>query len=322
MNELISVIVPVYNVEKYLERCVKSILRQTYTNLEIILVDDGSPDKSGKICDELANKDARISVIHKKNGGASSSRNAGIEFSHGEFICFVDSDDYIEKDYVMTLYNLIKRNNADLAKINYVEVNTDDYSEQSKDEKEKVFLEDDVEYAYLALKVDSACVFLYRRDLIGNTRFEVGKTSEDILFNFEIFKKAKKLVYLPANKYYYFYNIDSVSNGLLDRNMMNYLYCRKNIYEYYCATGNAVLITKSEALYARAAMGLMTRMTVYGISDELSEKECRILFKNEFMLHKKVFFKDDDIPISRKIMAIGVFYFYPVVKFLAKFIKY
>ena len=322
MSQLVSVIIPVYNTEKYLKRCVESVLRQTYTNLEIILVDDGSPDKSGEICDELASKDARISVVHKENGGLSSSRNAGIDFSHGEFICFVDSDDYIENDYVMTLYNLIEKHNADLAKINYAEVTTDNYSEKSKCEKEVLFLGKEVEYAYLALKVDSACVFLYRKELIGNTRFELGKTSEDIPFNFEIFRKAKKFVYLPVNKYYYFYNINSISNGSLDKNMMNYLYYRKAIYDYYCTKGNAILKEKSEALYGRAAMGLMTRMVLYGISDELSENEYRTLFKNEFKLHKKAFFQDKDIPAPRKVLAIVVFYFYPMSKFLRIFVKH
>ena len=98
MNNLISVIVPVYNVEKFLVKCVDSILAQTYTNLEIIIVDDGSPDNCPAICDELAKKDSRIKVIHKENGGASSARNAGLDIAKGEYIGFVDGDDYIAKD--------------------------------------------------------------------------------------------------------------------------------------------------------------------------------------------------------------------------------
>lgn len=96
-NPLISVIVPIYKVEKYLQKCVQSIINQTYKNLEIILVDDGSPDNCGIICDKLAERDDRIRVIHKKNGGLSSARNAGIEIANGEYIGFVDSDDYIEE---------------------------------------------------------------------------------------------------------------------------------------------------------------------------------------------------------------------------------
>ena len=108
-NELISIIVPVYKVEKYLEKCVKSILKQTYTNLEIILVDDGSPDNSGKMCDELAKVDDRIKVYHKKNGGLSDARNYGVERANGEYIGFVDSDDYIHECMYEKLYEAIKK---------------------------------------------------------------------------------------------------------------------------------------------------------------------------------------------------------------------
>ena len=100
MNDLISVVIPVYRVEKYLERCVESVINQTYANLEIILIDDGSPDNSGNICDEYAKIDKRIKVIHKKNGGLSDARNVGIENSKGKYITFIDSDYYIEENYV------------------------------------------------------------------------------------------------------------------------------------------------------------------------------------------------------------------------------
>ena len=111
----ISVIVPVYNVEKYLRKCIESILNQTFREFELILVDDGSTDSSGKICDEYALKDSRIKVIHKENGGASSARNAGLDVAKGEYIGFVDSDDWIEMDMYGELYRLIKENNTDIS---------------------------------------------------------------------------------------------------------------------------------------------------------------------------------------------------------------
>ena len=107
MLTLVSIIVPVYKTERYLSRCLRSILAQDYQELDIILVDDGSPDNSGVLCDELAQTDARIQVIHKKNGGLSSARNAGIKAAKGDYICFIDSDDYVAKDYVSTLYGLM-----------------------------------------------------------------------------------------------------------------------------------------------------------------------------------------------------------------------
>lgn len=121
--ELITVIVPVYKTEKYLKRCVDSILAQTYTNIEIILVDDGSPDKSPILCDKLANKYEQISVVHQKNGGLSAARNTGIECAHGEYISFVDSDDYIDSGMLQRLYYMIKKHNAEVAMLQYLEVN-------------------------------------------------------------------------------------------------------------------------------------------------------------------------------------------------------
>ncbi|MBR5438689.1 MAG: glycosyltransferase family 2 protein [Clostridia bacterium] len=119
MNNLISVIVPVYNVQKYLPRCIESVLNQTYKNFELILVDDGSPDNCGAICDEYAKKDDRIKVIHKQNGGVSSARNAGIKIAQGEFINFIDSDDWIPNDSLENMINLQKENNVDLVCCTY-----------------------------------------------------------------------------------------------------------------------------------------------------------------------------------------------------------
>ena len=113
-NSKISIIVPIYNVEKYLRKCIDSILNQSYDNLQIILVDDGSPDNCPKICDEYLNKDNRIQVIHKSNGGLSSARNAGIKVANGKYIAFIDSDDYIELNMIEKLVNAIEKSNADL----------------------------------------------------------------------------------------------------------------------------------------------------------------------------------------------------------------
>ena len=125
MNELISVIIPIYKVEAFLFRCVESVMRQTYENIEIILVDDGSPDNCPGMCDELALKDKRIKVYHKENGGLSDASNYGVERAHGKYIAFIDSDDYISDDYIEYLYNMLKKNDADISCCGYVETSED-----------------------------------------------------------------------------------------------------------------------------------------------------------------------------------------------------
>ena len=318
MKAKVSIIIPVYKTESYLKRCIDSVRRQDYENLEIILVDDGSPDESGRICDDISSQDARIRVIHKENGGLSSARNAGIEIATGEYICFIDSDDYVARDYVSTLYYLITKHNADLSKINYIEVSNDNYDGRDGKSKEVVFEGKNVEEAYFDLRVDSACVFMYKRQLVGETRFPIGKTSEDIPFNFEIFQKAKKLVYMDVNKYYYYHNPESISNGPLDMNMFNYLYFRKDIYDFYKKHSNNTLLSKAEALYARAAMGLMARMALFGVTPDLSEIDSKKCLKKAFADHSRAFFKDKNIEVSRKALAILVFYFYPLAKIIGK----
>ena len=122
-KRLISIIIPVYNVEEYIEQCIQSVINQTYKKLEIILIDDGSLDKSGKICDAYADRDKRIIVIHKENGGLSDARNKGIDIASGEYITFVDSDDYVEDSFIEDLYTTLINNNAEMSICNIIKVN-------------------------------------------------------------------------------------------------------------------------------------------------------------------------------------------------------
>ena len=139
MEDLISIIIPVYKVEKYIYKCIDSVLNQTYKNLEIILVDDGSPDKCPEICEEYAKKDNRIKIIHKKNGGLSDARNAGLKVATGKYIGFVDSDDYIEKDMYQVLYNNIIKTNSDISIVNLKEVKENEIIENNvKDEQNTI----------------------------------------------------------------------------------------------------------------------------------------------------------------------------------------
>ena len=141
MDSLISVIVPIYNVEKYLERCVESIINQTYKNLEIILVDDGSPDNCPQMCDDYAKKDSRIKVVHKKNGGLSDARNAGMKVATGEYVSFIDSDDYISLDFYETLLETIVDNDSDIVECSVVKFyENGKFDEYSDDQMIKILI--------------------------------------------------------------------------------------------------------------------------------------------------------------------------------------
>lgn len=319
--ELITVIVPVYKTEKYLKRCVDSILAQTYTNIEIILVNDGSPDKSPILCDELANKYEQISVVNQKNGGLSAARNTGIECAHGEYISFVDSDDYIDSGMLQRLYYMIKKHNAEVAMLQYLEVNDKTILPQIKKVAEQVYLEEETEKAFLELKIDSVCVGLYSKAAIGMVRFPIGRTSEDIPFNFEIFRRIRRFVFIPERRYYYYYNIHSISNGCLNKNMFNYLFFRKEIYEYYLNGNNIKFILMAEALYARAAMGLLIRMAIYGIAKDLDEKIIKKKLQKILSQHKKVFFRSHDIPFTRKLMGFCGLYTYIILKIAGRVLR-
>lgn len=199
MKPLITVIVPVYNVEGYLNRCVESIANQTYRNLEIILVDDGSRDGCPGLCDTWVKSDSRIKVIHKKNGGVSSARNAGLDIACGEYIAFVDADDYIISNMLEKLINGAVLNNCD---ISICRVSSD---ESAPNEQAKVY-ENDVLSLYLSDSLCRPSVFakLYSRQVIQGLRFDPSiKIGEDYIFNFYAFKNARRVVMLEERLYYY-----------------------------------------------------------------------------------------------------------------------
>ena len=213
---LISVIVPIYKVERYLAKCIDSILAQTYSNLEIILVDDGSPDMCGEICDDYALKDERINVIHKENGGLSSARNAGIDIAQGEYIGFVDSDDYIEPYMYEKLYCAIEQNNCRLAvcNINYVFENGKVVPKCDK-EKDKLmdFEEAIIEMNTYRIFDMGAWSKLYHKDLFKTIRFPVGKLSEDFFIMPQIFDKAQRISYVSTPCYNYFQRQNSITKN-------------------------------------------------------------------------------------------------------------
>ena len=211
-NELVSIVVPVYKVENYLKECIDSILHQTYTNFELILVDDGSPDKCGEICDDYARTDNRIRVIHKANGGLSDARNAGIDIAKGKYITFVDSDDYISNEYLSVLFQAASESNADI--VQGAESQQPELLDQVKDfhnvelssmqALKSMFLFDIVQVM--------AWGKLYKSCLFHEIRYPKGKINEDNFTTYKLIAKSRTVACLPRIIYYYRVNPTGIMN--------------------------------------------------------------------------------------------------------------
>ncbi len=212
----ISVIVPVYNVEKYLSRCVDSVLNQTYTDFELLLVDDGSPDNCGKICDEYSKKDSRVFVIHQKNGGLSVARNTGInwfyEKGRSDYITFVDSDDWLHPEYLRILMNGITENDVKISVCDFKRVIGEPPFEKYDNIKfdltspEEFLVNHFWQYNY-------ACGKLYHKSVFCDARYPVGKIFEDTFTTYKVLHKCEKVAYTELQLYYYFQNEQGISHS-------------------------------------------------------------------------------------------------------------
>lgn len=285
MSELISIIVPVFKVEKYLKRCVESIRNQTYPDIEIILVDDGSPDACPQICDQYAQEDTRIKVIHKSNGGLSDARNCGIDAARGKYIGFVDSDDYIHPEMYMQLWKNIKENMADIAVCGVEKVYSDD-APVFRQEKGNLKIYDgrqaieNIFDASLYLQSVVSWNKLYKKEIFENVRFPIGKIHEDEFTTYVLFYKCDKVVYNTGIYYYYYQRTDSImgvrkmvfsSDGLeAYEQMMDFLEKKKESYLLQLAKYRYLCLLKEYAVELR-------KVGEYKKSEVLEEK-----YRNEY----------------------------------------
>lgn len=211
----ISIIVPVYKVENYINKCIDSVLNQTFKDFELILVDDGSPDRCGKICDEYSKKDSRVRVVHKENGGLSDARNRGIKEAKGEYIGFVDSDDYIDEYMYEILYDNLIKNNADISVCGIYDCYKDKIFQNNIDGKVHVFSNQEALKEVLYGKKLTAFAFnkLYKREVFDNIRFPVGKIYEDSFLIPTVFANSEKIVLVSVPKYYYIHREGSITSS-------------------------------------------------------------------------------------------------------------
>ena len=277
--KLISVIVPVYRVEQYLHRCVDSILNQTYTNLEIILVDDGSPDRCPQMCEEIREKDSRIKVVHKENGGLGFARNSGLDVVTGEYVTFIDSDDWISREHIENLLDAAQKNNADVVVGSYTSVSSNG-EEQPQPIRlgQKLYSGDeiindillpligaDVSNSQDVELTSSSCMNLYKVSLIRDNqlrfRSEKVAVAEDLYFNVDCFAHAERIMVINETGYYYFENTASISRRYdpkrFDRTICFYHVLQDQIHQYGLETKVSWRAERSFLMKVRVTLRLL-----------------------------------------------------------------
>ena len=309
-QDKISVIIPVYKVENELKRCVDSVLNQTYKNLEILLIDDGSPDNCPKMCDEYAEIDSRIRVIHKENGGLSDARNAGLEVAQGEYIAFIDSDDWVEDDYIEILYTNAIKEKADISIIGFTMVwDGGKIRRFSRDEEYYVF---DREQAIRELLIQSkffcmVCQKLYKAYIFQNIRFPVGKLYEDVAISMPTFLKAKKVVVSGKTKYNYYQRKTSIVNSKFNEEKLYYLECCRDIIAY--SDSNSKLYdAEAHTFYLRA---LMTFVLQIYKADNNENKEILQKLEKEIRKHKKYVWRNSYLELRKRVVLTLICIHFP-----------
>ena len=254
--DLVSVIIPVYKVEEYLDKCVESAVNQTYKNLEIILVDDGSPDNCPKMCDDWAKKDKRIKVIHKENGGLSDARNFGIEKATGEFYIFLDSDDKMDLEEIEILYSTLKKHDADVVMSDIIfvsdlnetpKLNKESYSEEVVEGEDIFRLIFNKQYPMIM----SAWAKIYKKEVFKDIRYPKGKIHEDEFVIHRILDKIKKFVYISAQLNINLHRSNSICSSKFNKKRFHAIesrierveFCEKKGKEYYQLAINQLLKT-------------------------------------------------------------------------------
>lgn len=309
LNKKVSVIIPVYNVEKYINRCIDSVRNQTYDDLEIILVDDGSPDSSPAICDEYKKADARIKVIHKANGGLSSARNAGLRVATGYYVAFVDSDDWIECDTYEYCVDFLEKNSADY--IQY-EVNITDSPEKKVDnpiERIEVYNNKEV-LQYFMLRATqrsggySVCSGLYKRSLLEGLSFREGKINEDMDFKYLALSRCKRMVVTNLIKYNYFQANDSITTSGLKKKDFDLRESANLLGELSSKETYGTIAFLGQVKKARTAFSLLSKIAYFGIADPTINK--KDIVKELTAEHRKnvVILLKSPIPTSRKLLAL------------------
>lgn len=319
MNELISVIIPVYNVEQYVESCLNSVINQSYFNLEIILVDDGSTDRSGGICDQYALKDSRIKVLHEENAGLGEARNRGVRISSGDYICFVDSDDWIEEDYCKELVKAAERTNSDIAICGYNECFKDAKTPRVK--YDDCFTTTGKEILHYTMTANSKYWFnisvwnkLYKREIISGLCFK-SRVYEDIMYNAESMYRANKIAYINQCLYNYRTNREGsiISKGFQRKTIEFEMKFKEERVEFFNRNNEIELARDAEAVV------IHDKLLYYAFMSLSKDNYSEYIKKYEEDLRKCIFIAD-----TKTNIALLIFKCFPQlwIKIIKKKYKY
>lgn len=273
----ISVIIPVYNAEKYMSRCLDSILGNTYKNLEVICVDDGSTDLSANICNEYASRDCRIKVIQKSNGGAASARNIGLEMASGDFIAFIDSDDYVHSEYFSIMMEALENNSADIVLCDYICINdSSDFSKKKIPYQSSVISREDL----MSKHGMKSFVWgrIYTKNIIGRVRFDANIKVEDAVFNALLMQMNAdvRIVHIDLQLYAYYQREDSLMSGFGTD-----VYSELSLFYFECAILESNLVMKNIFATESVKRGLSAMLNYWMDRDALSVRKCqRMMWKS------------------------------------------
>ncbi|MBQ2982957.1 MAG: glycosyltransferase family 2 protein [Lachnospiraceae bacterium] len=268
----VSVIIPVYNCENYIKRCLDSVIRQTYNNLEIIVIDDGSKDNSPEICDNYAKIDNRIKVIHKINGGLGAARNTGIENATGEYIAFVDGDDWIVDDMYEYLIHISEKYSAEICGADMIITSDENKKVKNKEVIEEIYEGDNKIREYLSIGMKqrnsqySACNKIYKKALFESIKFPVNQLFEDVATNYRLIDKANKFVVSNKPVYFYYQKSVSITRKKCSEKDFDLLKVGKEIKELSKNRANEIVLCADE-YNARTYFSLMVKIKLYGLDE-------------------------------------------------------
>ena len=302
----ISIIVPVYDVEKYLENCIESILNQTFKDFELILVDDGSTDNSGKICDIYEKKDSRIKVIHKNNGGLSSARNAGLDIACGKYVGFIDSDDSIHPRMYEILYDLIKKYESDISCCNYkkiYDIFKDEYENVNSLEVIEMSNIEAIKNLYdkeIGVKLVIAFNKLYRNNLFDNIRYKVGRVHEDEFMAHRILYNCKKITYVDNELYYYLQREGSIMSQISYKRKVDTLLSKSDRMRFCNKVGLTSMSDNICKTYEFEFFNLYKQL----LNEDSENAEFLKEIRRDFILNLYILLRQKDIHIKEKISCL------------------